>query len=309
MKPDAVLEHASLVLSGEQRNQYFDRGYLAVPGAISPQWVSRLKAAVAAVTDDSRKISTNDAYFQLEEGHSARTPRLHRLSSPQNYNPVFWEFLCSDEMTALAADVVGPAVKFHHAKLNFKTGHGSRAFKWHQDIQAWPHTDYSPVTVGVYIDGCEADQGPLTMVPGSNHGPLYSMYDAAGNFAVKVRDEDIAWLTPDMLDAPTGPPGTAVLLNCRTIHGSVNNDSDRNRPLLLAVYSSADSFSYTSSPIDSPQLGAIVRGQPATYASFDDRPCELPPDWKRTGYAGPWKLQQDEEQHHRAEQVSKEVPS
>ena len=64
-----------------------------------------------------------------------------------------------------------------------------------------------------------------------------------------------------------------------------------NEPLV----SSADSFSYTSPPIDSPQLGAIVRGRPATYASFDTRPCELPPDWKRTGYAGPWKLQENEE--------------
>ena len=300
MKADAVLQQPGLVLTEAQRNQYFDNGYLALPGAISAPWLSRLQAAMAEVLEDSRKISENDHYFQLEHGHRADNPRLHRLTSPQSYHPVFWEFIRSDEMTALAADVVGPDVKFHHAKLNFKTSHGSRAFKWHQDIQAWPHTDYSPVTIGVYIEGCDPDQGPLAMVPGSNHGPLYTMYDHDGNFAVKVRDEEITWLTDDMLDAPTGPPGTAVLLNCRTIHGSVNNESERNRPLLLAVYSSADSFAYTSSPIDSPELGAIVRGEPASYASFDTRPCELPPDWKRTGYSGPWKLQQDEEQRRGA---------
>ena len=45
---------------------------------------------------------------------------------------MFREFIASDEMTALAADVVGPDVKFHHAKLNFKSGRGSRGFKWHQ---------------------------------------------------------------------------------------------------------------------------------------------------------------------------------
>src|SRR3546814_3312171 len=89
-------------------------------------------------------------------------------------------------MTNLVAVVVCPDVKFHHAKLNVKSGHGSRGFKWHQDIQAWPHTDYSPVTVGVYIDGCSPDQGPLSLVPGSHQGPLYSMYDTNGNFVVRV---------------------------------------------------------------------------------------------------------------------------
>ena len=42
-----------------------------------------------------------------------------------------------------------------------KSGDGSRGFKWHQDIQGWPHTDYSPVTIGIYIDGCTPEQGPL----------------------------------------------------------------------------------------------------------------------------------------------------
>ena len=57
----------------------------------------------------------------------------------------------------------------------------------------------------------------------------------------------------------------------------------------------ADSFAYTSAPIDGPYRGAIVRGQPARYACFDARPCELPPDWARAGYAGPWELQKNAE--------------
>ena len=179
--------------------------------------------------------------------------------------------------------------------LNFKSGRGSRGFKWHQDIPAWPHTDYSPVTIGVYIEGCSPDQGPLAMVRGSNHGALYTQYDHHGNYAVSCRDEDIGWVREDMVDAPTGGPGTVVLLHCRTIHGSRTNRSEAPRPLLLAVYSSADSFAYTSAPIDGPYRGAIVRGRPARYACFDTRPCELPPDWARSGYAGPWELQKNAE--------------
>ena len=295
MQPEQVLEHPAVLLSEEQRRFYFDRGYLAIPGVISEDWLVKLRAAMAEMVEQSRTYTESDTKFALEAGHSADTPRLHRLYSPQDHHPVFWEFMTSEEMTSAAADVVGPDVKFHHAKLNFKSARGSRGFKWHQDIQAWPHTDYSPVTIGIYIDGCSMTQGPLSTVPGSHKGKLYSMYDENGSFVVRVRDEEIAWLTDDMIDSPVGPAGTAVMLHCRTIHGSLVNDSGRDRPLLLVVYSSADSFSYTSPPIESPHLGEIVRGRPARYASFDPRPCELPPDWSRIGYDGPWRMQKDEE--------------
>jgi ectoine hydroxylase len=64
--------------------------------------------------------------------------------------------------------------------------------------------------------------------------------------------------------------------------------------LLLPVYSSADSFAYTASPIVSPHMGDIVRGRPARFASFDMRACELPPDF-RAGYTPPWVAQAQQE--------------
>jgi ectoine hydroxylase len=296
MLPEDILSNAPLRLSQTERRHYFEKGYVAIDSAIDSAWIGRLRAATAELLAASRDQTASGPVFVLEEGHTGASARLHRVLSPQDQHPAFWDFIRSDEMSALAADVVGPDVKFHHAKLNLKSKHGSRGFKWHQDIQAWPHTDYSPVTIGVYIEGCTPQMGPLSMVPGSHQGPLYSMYDAQGHFAVQVRDEEIAWLTDDMVDAPIGGPGTAVLLNCRTIHGSASNQSHADRPMLLAVYSSADSYPYTASPIASPHLGEILRGRPARYACFDTRPCELPPDWGRTGYASPWKLQQDAEE-------------
>ena len=296
MQPATILEQPAVRLTEEDRRHYFEQGYVAASGAISSGWTARLRTAMAELVEESRAWTESDDKFVLEAGHTAAAPRLHRIYSPQDHHPVFWEFISSGEMTSLAADVVGPDVKFHHAKLNLKSGRGSRGFQWHQDIQAWPHTDYSPVTIGVYVDGCDPEQGPLAMVRGSHLGKLYSMYDETGAFAVRIAPEEIGWFRDEMIDAPTGPPGTVVLLGCRTIHGSRRNDSDRDRPLLLAVYSSADSYSYTASPIPSPRLGEIVRGRQARFANFDPRPCELPPDWAREGYGGPWKRQRNAEQ-------------
>jgi hypothetical protein len=62
------------------------------------------------------------------------------------------------------------------------------------------------------------------------------------------------------------------------------------RPLLLNVYSSADSMPYVFNPIPSPYEGAVVHGSPARKSCHDPRGCELPPDWSK-GYAGPWQHQ------------------
>jgi hypothetical protein len=287
MKPQDILAHPANVLTSEQRESFFRDGFLVLPGYVPESWLARLRAAMAELLDRSRAISRSDSIYVLEEGHGPDDPRLHRISSPQDQHPVFWEFIGDPLMTDLVADVVGPDVKFHHAKLNVKSGKGTQGFGWHQDIPAWPHTDFSPVTAGIYIDGCRDEQGPLTVAAGSHGGPLFSMYDDDGNFVVKIREKDLTWLDDGMIRRLTGSPGTAILLNCRAVHGSAPNQASAARPLLLPVYSSADSFPYTPSPIPSPHQGDIVRGKAARYASFDTRPVEMPPDW-RGGYKPVW---------------------
>lgn len=284
---EKVLQHPCGVLTQAQRLQYFRDGYLVIEDYVPQAWLERLRAATDDLLNESRNVTETDKTFILEDGHSAESPRLHRVSSPQDRHATMWDFMRDPVMTDLVADVVGPDVKFHHAKLNIKSGQGSRGFDWHQDIPAWPHTDYSPVTVGVYINGCRPDQGPLSFLPGTHNGPLHSMYDDEGNFVVRIREAELAWVTEDLVKRPTGGPGTTVLLNCRTIHGSSPNRSADPRLLLLPVYSSADSFPYTPSPIGSIHQGDVVRGKAARFASIDARNCEMPPDW-RTGYKTVW---------------------
>ena len=37
--------------------------------------------------------------------------------------------------------------------------------KWHQDIQFWPHTDFSPLTIGVYLADVDDVMGPMGVFP------------------------------------------------------------------------------------------------------------------------------------------------
>jgi hypothetical protein len=82
----------------------------------------------------------------------------------------------------------------------------------------------------------------------------------------------------------TGPAGTVIAINCRTLHASRANATDRVRPLPLFVYSSADAFAWMPAPTPTSKTGAIVRGEAARVAHLDPTPCPVPPDWSKQGY-------------------------
>ena len=245
------------------------------------------------MVDDSRQVTRSDAVWDLEDGHSAETPRLRRLSSPNDHHPTYWEFASRSVLPDIVADLVGPNVKFHHSKLNFKWARVGEEVKWHQDIGFWPHTNYSPCTLGTYLYDCTMEQGPLGVIKGSHNGPLYDQYNDKGEWIGCLSDEDAAGLDVSKVVYLDGPPGSVTIHNCRTIHGSRPNSSDEGRPLLLNVYAAADAFPYTANPLRSKYDQEIVRGKPVRWADHDPRPCLVPPDWSG-GYTSIFALQQEE---------------
>lgn len=285
-----VLKYPTRSITSEQREAFFANGSLVLESFIGNDWLARLRHAASKSIESARHVTENNATYVLESGHSPEAPALRRLNSPVCNHPDFWRFACESSIVELAADLCGPHVKFYHSKLNFKWPHVGQKFDWHQDIPAWPHTDYSPVTIGLYLEDCGVEQGPLMAINGTHRGDLHSMYDENHNWVLRIPEENLESGWQDHIVNLTGPAGSVVVLNCRVIHGSHQNNSTQMRPLLLNVYSSADSMPYAFNPLASEYDGVIVCGEPARYASHDPRGCELPPDWSK-GYVGPWQHQ------------------
>jgi ectoine hydroxylase-related dioxygenase (phytanoyl-CoA dioxygenase family) len=284
MRPEEVLRHAPRVLTQAQRERYFRDGFVVAEGLIGAAWLDRLNERSAALLEASRAVSRSNEAYDLGPEHTAARPHVRRLRAAVDRDPLFWEFAAGRPMAEIAADLVGPDVKFHSSKLNYKWPGGGEVVKWHQDIQAWPHTNYSPVTLGVYLDAVEPGQGPLACLPGSHRGELFLHTDAEGKWRGAIADADLAALDLEAAVPASGPAGTLVAINCRTVHGSRANSTDRVRPMLLYVYSSADAFAWMPPPTPTRHTGEIVRGQAARFAHVDPRPCPVPPDWSKQGY-------------------------
>lgn len=278
MTPEQVLSHAPRVLTQEQRESYFQNGYVVIEKLITDEWLQRLRETAAHFVDLSREQTESGATYDLAPGHTAESPRLRRLKTPVDQDPVFWEF-ATDVIADVAADLVGPDVVFHHAKLNYKWNDGNDDVKWHQDIQFYPHTNYSPLTIGTYLNDTGMPEGPVAVIPQSHNGELFDQYDHNGTWTGCLSDDDTRKLNLDSAQYLEAPAGSITAHNCRTVHGSPPSTSDGGRPLLLNAFASADAFTYTKNPQPSAYAGKVVRGKAARWAHHDPRPCLIPPDW------------------------------
>jgi ectoine hydroxylase-related dioxygenase (phytanoyl-CoA dioxygenase family) len=294
MTPEQILAQPPSVLSQQQRERYFTDGYLLVENALPMDWIEKLRAVTTEMVERSRSQTKSDETFDLEPGHSAAKPRLRRLSSPVIHHPLYWDFLVNGPLGDIAADLLGPDVKFHHQKLNFKWAEGGEEVKWHQDISFFPHTNYGVLTIGTYLYDCGTEQGPLGVVPGSHEGPLFNQYNDHDEWVGYIADRDLPKIALDKAEYLMGPAGSITIHHCRTVHGSKPNLSDSGRPLLLNTLTSADAFPYTHNPLTTRYYGQCIRGKPARHAHHDPRPCLVPPDWSG-GYTSIFALQQGDE--------------
>jgi hypothetical protein len=231
------------------------------------------------MVDQRRGVTKSDAVWDLDKGHTAQFPRLRRLSSMNDHHPTYWEYASgkNSPLPDAIADLVGPDVKFHHSKLNFKWSQGGDEVKWHQDISFWPHTNYSPCTAGTYVFDCNAEQGPLGVLRGSHKGPVVDQYNDNGEWVGCLKPADAAAVDMSKVDYLEGPAGSVTIHNCRTLHYSKANWSEIPRPLLLRRSTRQRTRCPTLTTRYSRGTGA-VRGQPARWA-YRPRPCLLPPDW------------------------------
>ena len=70
MTPEQILSHPPKILSQEQRQDYFDLGYVKVEGLILKNTLVELRRVIDKVLDASREEIQSGTVFDLGPGHS-----------------------------------------------------------------------------------------------------------------------------------------------------------------------------------------------------------------------------------------------
>jgi len=161
-------------LNQQQRLKFDQQGFLLVENAVTAAQLRGLREQFAKWVEESKKQDqpygeTLDgrARFDLEPGHSAAQPALRRVSSPTELSPAYFDVMRDSAMTDFVANLIGPAIRFHHSKINSKLPGASTAVKWHQDFPFTPHSNDDLVTALLMIDEVTAENGPLLYKPAS----------------------------------------------------------------------------------------------------------------------------------------------
>jgi hypothetical protein len=292
----AVIDSARL-LGPDDHERYHRDGYLLLPGLIDDGWLRMLRIAAERFIHASRELTESNRVIDIEPDHRADEPRLRRLISPLDHDETFRRFTLEGPPARLAIELLGGPVRFHHSKLNYKWSGGGAEVDWHQDIQFWPHTDFSPLTIGVYLDDVDAGMGPMEVLPGTHRGPLYDLYRSDGTWGGSIGSDDLAELDLDAAVWLTGPAGSVTVHNCCLVHGSEPNRSPRMRPLLLQTYSAIDSYpigGIGANGVLGPSGGTVVGGAASQVVEVDGRRMRGAPDWSDKGAPTIFGSQQDE---------------
>ncbi len=156
--------------------------------------------------------------------------------------PIFDEIVRSPAVIDILSKLIGPGLRLHGSKLNMKSAQYGSPVEWHQDWAFYPHTNDDILAIGVLLDDCDLENGPMLVIPGSHTGKeVWNHHGEDGRFAGLIDpdliQDEIKCAVPCM-----GKAGSMSFHHVRALHGSATNTSDRPRNLLLYEVAASDAW-------------------------------------------------------------------
>jgi ectoine hydroxylase-related dioxygenase (phytanoyl-CoA dioxygenase family) len=228
------------MLSSDARETYRRDGVVVLPDILAPDEVEGLRRVTDALVDRARHVAANDDVFDLEDTHSAAEPRVRRIKAPHLVAAEYARAARHPKIVAALQDLWG-TVRFDTGKLNMKSAGFGAPVEWHQDWAFYPHTNDDLAAVGIMLDDCGLENGPMLVLPGSHLGPVYDHHGRDGRFCGALDPEacglDVSRAVPCL-----GRAGSITVHHVRAVHGSATNSSGKDRRFLLFQYRAADAW-------------------------------------------------------------------
>ncbi|QDU47327.1 Phytanoyl-CoA dioxygenase (PhyH) [Symmachiella dynata] len=235
-------------LSAAQLSQFERDGFLILP-AFFPE------ADIATYKEEIQRLGASDEIQQrpesiLEPDH-CELRSLFSVHKPE-ISPCFSEVAADPRIAGMAAQILDDDVYIHQSRVNLKPGFAGKEFYWHSDFETWHVEDGMPrmraVSCSLLLTENYEFNGPLMLIPGSHCQFVACVGETPDDHYQKslrrqeygVPDQDsLARLAEDGgIVNVVGPPGTIVLFDCNTMHGSNGNITPFPRSNLFFVYNS-----------------------------------------------------------------------
>jgi len=239
-------------ITSNEVNFYRKNGYLVKENLIPVKKIKKINNIVKKIIFREKKkkikiknqggIQSYDNYHFVYNSNSSKNKQILRLNNPQNIHQIFFEISRNKKIISIVKKLIGGTVRFHLGKLNFKLPNKKGGeIAWHQDWAFYPHTNDDLITVGIYLEDCNEENGPLKVIPGSHRKQVFNHHSEENNFIGKINTKRSKINVKKNISL-MGSAGTVTFFHCRTIHGSGLNYTSNNRPLLLFAYRACDAW-------------------------------------------------------------------
>lgn len=231
----------------------------ARPGPLSEHELARFARDGFLVMPDL--LRDRAAELRAEARNAADDPRETRIQEPESdvvrsvfaihrTRDAFRSLVRDPRLADVARQILDDAIYVHQSRVNFKPGFDGKEFYWHSDFETWHQEDGMPrmraLSCAVALTEITPNNGPLMLIPGSHRFFVACVGETPErHYERSLRRQEIG--VPDRatltrmvvahgIAAPTGGPGTVVLFDSNTLHGSNGNITPLGRSSLFFVY-------------------------------------------------------------------------
>jgi phytanoyl-CoA hydroxylase len=239
-------------------------GFIVQHDVLDAAEVEALRRVTDEFVSNARAVAANDDIYDLEDSHSPAAPRVRRIKAPHLHHPEYARAARHPKIVEILKDLWG-TVRFDTGKLNMKSAGYGAPVEWHQDWAFYPHTNDDLAAVGIMLDDCEMENGPMMVVPGSHLGPVYDHHGPDGRFCGAI-DTNACNIDFSRAMPCLGKAGSITVHHVRAVHGSATNFSGRERRLLLFQYRAADAWPLLGFAAGIEKFDALLLAGAATVA-------------------------------------------
>jgi ectoine hydroxylase len=221
-------------LDADQLQRFHRDGFVTLPGLFSAAEVAALRAPLPRLF--AERIPAN---FREKGSDVVRTSMALHLR-----DETYARLVRHPRLVEPAMQILGDRRLYvQQVKVNAKAAFGGEQWQWHYDFATHHHEDGVPrplaLNLHIFLDEVTEFNGPLTFIRGSHRdGPAPTSLDTVSTSYPlwTVANDTVARLVArGGLEAPKGPPGTALIFGDILVHGSAANMSPHPRSIFSLI--------------------------------------------------------------------------
>ncbi len=231
-------------LMAEQIERFDRDGFLVVEDIFEEPEIESLVGELGRLLSDPASLQPETVVTEPGEEEIRSIFAVHEQSR------LIARLAADERLAGIASYLLGDEVYIHQSRLNYKPGFKGKDFYWHSDFETWHAEDGMPrmraLSMSILLAENTPNNGPLMLIPGSHRSYLSCVGETPDDHyrqslkkqEIGVPDEqnlaEMAW--ENGIVAPTGKPGTVIIFDCNTIHGSNGNITPFPRANVFFVY-------------------------------------------------------------------------